>query len=123
MIQETPFIVDSWNLLIVFLSAFVRLFFALKNKSIFLGKKFSLVKYFDTRHLIRWFGHIFTALVLSLFVPEFVIDYLAPKYFPEFIEWSFIGDFIIGFLGYDLIKLAEKITSPIVEKFTGKLEK
>jgi len=121
--MSSPFIVDAWDILIVFLAALVRLVFALKNKSIIMGRKFSLKRYFDTRHLIRWSGHIFTALVLSLFVPELILDYIAPKYFPEFIEWSFIGDFIIGFLGYDLIKLAEKLTSPIVEKITGKIEK
>lgn len=119
MIEGHPFIVDKWDLLIIVLAGFVRLIFALKNKANEKKGAFKLKKYFDFRHLIRWISHLVTALTMALFVPEFVLDYLAPKYFPEVTYWSFIGDFIIGFAGYDLIKLAEKATAPILEKITG----
>jgi len=118
-LQDHPFIVDKWDLLIIVLAGFVRLVLALKTKANEKKGVFKIKQYFDFKHLIRWISHLLTALVMALFVPELVIDYLAPKYFPSFESWHFAGDFIIGFAGYDLIKLAEKATAPILEKITG----
>lgn len=116
--MEHPFTVDFYNVLIVVLAGFVRLGLALRNRARVKGSEFRFVKYFDNRHLVRWGSHIFTALVLALFVPELIIDYVAPKYFPEFKEWTFAGDFIIGFAGYDLIKAGEKKLAPLIKKIT-----
>jgi len=107
------------SLLLIFLAVLVRLFFALGRKSQEVKSEFDIIKYFDIRHVIRWSGHLLTAFTMSFFVPDFVVDYLAPKYFPTFKEWSAIGDFVIGFAGYDLIKLAEKLTKSKVDKLTG----
>lgn len=120
MIQGHPFIIDVWDVLLIILAGLVRLVFALKAKATEKKGTFNLKKYFDNRHLVRWGGHLFTALVMGLFVPELVIDYLAPKWFPQVTTWHFTGDFVIGFAGYDLIKLAEKYTAPLIEKLTGK---
>ena len=120
MIQGHPFIVDYWDILVIVLSAVVRLAFALKSKASEKKSEFRLKKYFDLRHFIRWGCHLLTALVMALFIPEFVLDYLAPKYFPEVTYWSFIGDFLIGFAGYDAIRLAEKKAPHLIDKLIGK---
>ena len=119
MIENHPFIVDVWDILLILLAGLVRLTIALKNKAA-QKKDFSLRKYFDGRHIVRWGGHLFTAFVMALFIPELVIDYLAPKWFPEVTNWHFAGDFIIGFAGYDLIRLAERYSKPLINKLTTK---
>lgn len=92
----------------------------MKYKSIDLkekGKEFRIEKYFNQRHIIRWGGHYFTAAVLLLVLPEIFLAFLGPKYFPEFSDWSFTADFIIGFLGYDMIKGLESMSLPIIKKY------
>ena len=111
--------ITAWDFLIVVLSATVRLFVVLKYKALSLSKKkrsFEIVKYFDQKHIIRWVGHYLTAFVLLLVLPEIFLAFLGPKYFPEFAAWSFTGDFILGFLGYDLIKLLEGLAMPLIKK-------
>ena len=114
------FLIGPENLFIVVLAVFVRLFFAIKAKTEDLSEPFNLRKYFTARKVIRWTGHLFTALTLALVLPDFFIDYLGPKYIPELDKWSFWGDFLIGFAGYDLVKYGEKLTRPTLEKITGK---
>lgn len=80
------------------------------------GKTFSLNKYFDQKHIIRWIGHYFTAIVLLLVLPEIFGAIVGPKYFPEFSDWSFTADFIIGFLGYDGVKGLESVSLPWIKK-------
>lgn len=119
MWDNHPFIVDQWDFLIVGLAVLVRMLFTMKYKAKELSAKnkpFELKKYFDFRHVFRWAGHFVTAFTLALFVPELFIQYLSPKYLPEWQDWSFTGDFIIGFLGYDLIKLAEDVSYPWIKK-------
>ena len=111
--------ITAWDFLLVVLSATVRLFVVLKYKALSLSKKkrsFEIVKYFDQKHIIRWLGHYLTAFVLLLVLPEIFLAFLGPKYFPEFAAWSFTGDFILGFLGYDLIKLLEGLAMPLIKK-------
>jgi hypothetical protein len=111
--------ITAWDFLLVVLSATVRLFVVLKYKALSLSKKkrsFEIVKYFDQKHIIRWVGHYLTAFVLLLVLPEIFLAFLGPKYFPEFAAWSFTGDFILGFLGYDLIKLLEGLAMPLIKK-------
>jgi len=111
--------ITAWDFLLVVLSATVRLFVVLKYKALSLSKKkrsFEIVKYFDQKHIIRWLGHYLTAFVLLLVLPEIFLAFLGPKYFPEFAAWSFTGDFILGFLGYDLIKLLESLAMPLIKK-------
>jgi len=111
--------ITAWDFLLVVLAATVRLFVVLKYKALELGKKkrsFEIVKYFDQKHIIRWVGHYLTAFVLLLVLPEIFLAFLGPKYFPEFAAWSFTGDFILGFLGYDLIKLLEGLAMPLIKK-------
>lgn len=111
--------ITAWDFLLVVLSATVRLFVVLKYKALSLSKKkrsFEIVKYFDQKHIIRWVGHYLTAFVLLLVLPEIFLAFLGPKYFPEFAAWSFTGDFIFGFLGYDLIKLLEGLAMPLIKK-------
>ena len=73
--------------------------FVLGFKSRTISGGFSIIKYFDSRHLIRWIGHFITAYTLSLFVPELVLEY-----YPQIKEWTLFGDFLIGFYGYDINK-------------------
>ena len=107
-------------ILIIILAVGVRFTLAIKAKSEKLNEPFILRTYLNTRKIIRWGGHLFTALTLGLILPEFFLNYVGPKYLPEVNTWHFLGDFIIGFAGYDLIKLGERITRPLIEKITGK---
>ena len=119
--DNTPLtFVDGWDFGLIFMAATVRLFLVMKYKALDLHKKgrfFSLKSYFDQKHVIRWLGHYFTALVLLLVLPEIFLAFLGPKYFPEFSEWSFTADFVIGFLGYDLVKGLENLTLPLIKKY------
>lgn len=114
------FIIGFENILIIILSVGVRFTLAIKAKSEDLKEPFILTKYLSTRKIIRWGGHLFTALTLGLILPEFFLKYVGPNYLPEVDNWLFLGDFIIGFAGYDLIKLGEKIIRPLIKKITGK---
>jgi len=114
------FLIGYENILIIILAVGVRFTLAIKAKSENLNEPFILRTYLNTRKIIRWGGHLFTALTLGLILPEFFLNYVGPKYLPEVNTWHFLGDFIIGFAGYDLIKLGERITRPLIEKITGK---
>ena len=116
----TPFIADFYDFALLFMAALVRFMFAINAKIKEKKENFDFAKYFDPRHLVRWVGHLITASTFLLFVPELWVDYIAPKYLPELAYWSFAGDFALGFAGYDLVKIAEKITSPILEKIAGR---
>lgn len=122
MLEEvTPLtFVTAWDFLLIILAATVRLFIVLRYKAVKMYKKrqrFDIKKYFDRKHIIRWIGHYFTALVLLLVLPEIFLLILGPKYCPEFAAWSFAYDFLLGFLGYDFIKCLESFILPIVKKY------
>jgi len=114
------FLIGYENIFIIILAVGVRFTLAIKAKSENLSEPFILKTYLNTRKVIRWGGHLFTALTLGLILPEFFLNYVGPKYLPEVNTWHFLGDFIIGFAGYDLIKLGEKLIRPLIEKITGK---
>lgn len=116
-LADTPFIADQYDFLLMTLAAFVRFTFALKSKINEVGQKFEFKKYFDARHFVRWGSHLVAALTFLLFVPELYEHYIAPEYLEGFPHWNFTGDFIIGFLGYDLVKFVEKRISKITDKF------
>ncbi len=117
---DHPFIVDFWDFFILALAVLVRFMFALKTKIKAKGPNFSFRAYFDPKHMVRWIGHLITAFAFLLFLPQIYEEYLAPKYLAEVPYWNFTGDFLLGFAGYDLIKLLEKATAPILEKITSK---
>jgi hypothetical protein len=122
MFSDHPFLIDRWDLLVVFLAVILRLMFSMKYKARDLKRRqivFDIKKYFDVKHIIRWSAHFLTALVLALFVPELFIKYLGPKYIPDFKEWSYAGDFLIGFFGYEMIKYLEDKSFFLVEKYFG----
>ena len=112
--------VSAWDFLLIILAATVRLFIVLRYKAYKIslkGEKFKIKNYFDQKHIIRWLGHYFTALVLLLVLPEIFLLILGPRYCPEWAIWSFTYDFILGFLGYDFIKCMEKLIIPIIKKY------
>lgn len=118
--EKTPLeLIDKWDFIIVLLSVAVRFFIVIRKKAVEVhlkGKSFKIGLYLDQRHIIRWFGHTFTALVLLLFLPEIFDTFIGPKYFSELGAWSFTCDFILGFLGYDIVKLLEGATIPFIRK-------
>lgn len=120
-LKNSPLLfVSNWDFLLVFLAATVRLFISMKYKAREVDKKkgvFCIKKYFDSKHVLRWIGHYFTGFVLLLVLPEIFLAFLGPKYFPEFSAWSFSADFIIGFLGYDLVKSMESLTLLMIKKY------
>lgn len=120
-LKTTPLtFIDGWDMILVIMAATVRLFLVMKYKALELQKKnveFRLEKYFNQRHIIRWAGHYFTAMVLLLVLPEIVLEFIGPKYFPQFSDWSFFGSFFLGFWGYDLVKWLEAATLPLIRKY------
>ena len=80
--------IDGWDFFLVIMAVLVRMFFAMKYKAAKLVDKdlsFTFKEYFDAKHLIRWGGHLITALTLILVVPEFFLSYVGPKYFPDYL--------------------------------------
>lgn len=118
--NSTPLsFIDGWDFFLVVMAALVRMFFSMKYKAIKLKQNqmnFEFKQYFDAKHIIRWTGHLLTAITLLLVVPEIFLQFIGPKYFQDMAYWSFTGDFVIGYLGYDLIKLIERVTNPLFEK-------
>ena len=113
-------LINYWDFFLVILSSVVRLLFVMRLKAMELSEKkkqFSFKMYFDGKHTVRWLSHVVTGLSMLLILPEIFTLFVGPKYFPELSNWSFTADFIIGFLGYDLIKLLEKIIKPYIDKF------
>ena len=126
-VTESPLtFISWWDFLLISLACFIRLFLVMKYKAIELHEKnkdFSIVRYFDFKHVFRWVGHYTTALTLLLTLPSFFEHFIAPKYLPDFPNWSYAGSFCIGFFGYDGIKLLENVTLPLVKQKINQLFK
>ena len=52
-------------------------------------------------------------------IPEIFISYVYKKYEVGITDWSLLGTLTIGFVGYDMIRVSEKIFLAILNKTVG----
>ena len=83
------------------------------------GEKFDYKLYFDSKHLIRWLIHLISAILGIIILPEVFILYVYKKYNIGLTDWALLGSGIVGFVGYDLIRITEKIFLAILSKTVG----
>ena len=54
-----------------------------------------------------------------IILPEVFILYVNKKYDTGLTDWALLGSGVVGFVGYDLIKITEKILLLILSKTVG----
>lgn len=91
----------------------LRFMVTINSKSNQIDQDFDLKIYFDIKHIIRWGLHLCSSVVALFTLPDVMIKYVFPKYIPEVEAWSLLGSAILGFMGYDLVKYAEKAISKV----------
>jgi uncharacterized membrane protein YhaH (DUF805 family) len=115
--------VGTWDFVVVFMAVFLRFLVSTNLKQYKIenekGESFDYSKYLDSKHLIRWAIHLITALIGIIILPEIFILYVYKKYDIGLTDWALMGSFIIGFVGYDMIRIGEKIIVLILGKLVG----
>jgi len=109
--MNNPFnYIDLWDILILVFGMALKMFYSLNTKVKGMKEEnFDVKKYFDAKHIIRWTGHIVASFSFILFAPQFILDY-GSKLIPGFSgQWYGLASFCVGFFGYDLLKIIEKI--------------
>ena len=112
--------VGSWDFVIVFLAILLRFVIVAKRKIRSLeakSKEFDINQYFDFKHIVRWIAHTCTALIGILVFPEIFVHYIQPRYFDGLDIWTLFGSGVIGYAGYDVIRVIEKLSLSVMEKF------
>lgn len=122
--EHNPFnYLGTWDFVVVFLAVFLRFLVSTNIKQYKVeevkGEKFDYKRYFDTKHLIRWAIHLITAMLGIIILPEVLILYVNKKYDIGFTDWALFGSGVVGFLGYDLIRVTEKVLLFILSKSIG----
>lgn len=100
-----------WDFVVLVAGAVIRFMSVLVHKINEYGHRFDFDKYFDFRHVLRWFIHFFVAVTGLFVMPEFLSSYM-----PNVGAWTLLGSAVVGFAGYDLVKFVEKL----VIKYTSK---
>lgn len=109
--------IDLYDAFLLTAGIVLRFLFVINAKAIQFQTKFKFKSYFDIVHIIRWSIHILTCVIGILVFPEFTVKAIS-KFYPEFDSWLYLFDVVIGFLGYDIIKITEKITLNIYKKLS-----
>ncbi len=114
---------SSWDFTVVFMAVFLR-FLVQTNLNAYkiegeTGEKFNLKKYLDFKHVTRWAIHFLTSIIGLVILPEIFVTYIYKKYDVALTDWTLLGSAVVGFVGYDLIKVCEKILLLILEKLVG----
>lgn len=106
----------NWTSLIVLvLAILLRGIASVKSHKGKHGSDFDFGAYFDFQHCFRWLLHIIAAAVAYINLPEILA--LVSSYYGEVYSGLMgIGAGIIGYLGYDLIRLAERFSFWLSEK-------
>ena len=122
--EHSPFnYLGTWDFVVVFLAVFLRFLVSTNIKQYKVeevkGEKFDYKRYFDTKHLIRWAIHLITAVLGIIILPEVFILYVNKKYNIGLTDWALLGSGVVGFVGYDLIRVTEKILLLILSKTVG----
>lgn len=118
--SENPLIyIGLWDLVAVAFGVLLRFLNSMYKKSealSFKGERFRFSKYFDAKHVVRWALHLATSIAASLFLPNILVGYILPKYFEGLQSWTLFGSFIIGYTGYNLLKVLEKTITALLKK-------
>ena len=122
--EHTPFkYLGKWDFIVVFLAVFLRFLVSTNIKQYKIetvkGEKFDYKLYFDSKHLIRWLIHLISAILGIIILPEVFILYVYKKYNIGLTDFPLLGSVIVGFVGYDLIRITEKIFLAILSKTVG----
>lgn len=122
--EHSPFnYLGTWDFVVVFLAVFLRFLVSTNIKQYKIenvnNEKFDYKKYFDLKHLIRWVIHLITAVLGIIILPEVFILYINKKYDIGLTDWALLGSGVVGFVGYDLIKITEKILLLLLSKSVG----
>lgn len=122
--EHSPFnYLGTWDFVVVFLAVFLRFLVSTNIKQYKVeevkGEKFDYKRYFDVKHLIRWAIHLITAVLGIIILPEVFILYVNKKYNIGLTDWALLGSGVVGFVGYDLIRVTEKILLLILSKTVG----
>ena len=103
-------VLDLQDFIALFAGISLRAIAALRAKSEIFGHRFDFSLYFDTKHVFRWFAHLFSSILLMFILPEFFLDWVVPNIsWLKIEDWSLFGSATVGFIGYDFIKLFERI--------------
>lgn len=118
--NSNPFdYIGIYDGLAVFLGIVLRFIYSVnarENKLSLQNEDFEFAKYFDVKHIIRWVAHVSTSIAGALFLPEFLVTYIFPRYFEGFEGWSMFGSFLIGYTGYTFFKIGEKVAALFFKK-------
>jgi hypothetical protein len=121
--ESHPFkYLNGWDFLFMLFAIVLRMLVVMNQKSEELkieGKTFSIKKYFDSSHSLRWTLHIAASIILMLTFPNFFIEVVQKKYMSEVENWSHFNSIIIGFLGYDMVKVLQEVGRGILKKAFG----
>ena len=122
--DNNPFYyLGTWDFVVVFLAVFLRFLVSTNIKQYKAenvdNQEFKYKTYFDFKHLIRWAIHLITAMLGIIILPEVLILYVNKKYDIGFTDWALLGSGVIGFLGYDLIRVTEKVLLFILSRSIG----
>jgi hypothetical protein len=105
-----------WDFIIMSLAIVVRMKDSMSTKKAIHKDEFSLSKYFDALHMIRWISHVCASVLAILVLPQLFVVYIGPKYMDGFNMWTLFGSAVIGYLGYDLVKVSGKFLQIIFKK-------
>ena len=122
--EHSPFnYLGTWDFVVVFLAVFLRFLVSTNIKQYKVenvkGERFDYKRYFDSKHLIRWAIHLITAVLGIIILPEIFILYVNKKYDTGLTDWALLGSGVVGFVGYDLIRVTEKIILSTLSKTVG----
>lgn len=120
LIKENPIkYLSEWDFWLLGFAVLFRLLVELSKKNEELdakGEKFSWGLYWDFRHITRWLMHVFASVIGIIILPEILVDVVQKRYFSEMTEWTLFGSGLIGYLGYDILKVIEAVGLMLLEK-------
>ena len=77
---------------------------------------FLMSKYWDSKHVLRWLLHIVSSIIIIMTLPEFFVEVVQKRYFTELESWTLFASGIIGYLGYDMMKVFERVGKGLFKK-------
>lgn len=114
---------STWDFIVVFLALLLRFLVEINLKAIKIekdkGEQFDFFKYFDFKHGIRWGMHLISCSLGIIILPEIFVLYVSKEYEIGLTDWALLGSGIVGFVGYDIVRISEKIFLGVLSKIVG----
>lgn len=114
---------ETWDFFIVFFAVMLRFMIDTEKKSLKVKEKdqgeFEFFKYFDGKRRRRWFLHVGASFLGLLVLPEIFLFVVNDKLDISLSDWTLFGSAVVGFVGFDLIRIFEKIFVGLLEKVVG----